>query len=74
MCSQSVGPIQGVNLKNILNKKEVSYNFSLVHFNCRSMASNFDKVKDSLKGLDFPFDVIAVSETWQTMTLIHHTP
>ena len=58
MCSQSVGPtIQGVNLKNILNKKG-SYNFSLVHFNCRSMASNFDKVKDSLKGLDFPFDVL----------------
>ena len=44
-------------------------NFSLVNFNCRSMARNFDKVKDSVKGLDFPFDVIAVSETWQTMTL-----
>ena len=28
------------------------------------MASNFDKLKDSVKGLDFPFDVIAVSETW----------
>ena len=28
------------------------------------MASNFDKLKDSVKALDFPFDVIAVSETW----------
>ena len=27
------------------------------------MASNFDKLKDSVKALDFPFDVIAVSET-----------
>ena len=45
-------------------KQKGSSNFSLVHFNCRSMASNFDKLKDSVKGLDFPFDVIAVSETW----------
>ncbi len=28
------------------------------------MASNFDKLKGSVKGLDFPFDVIAISETW----------
>ena len=28
------------------------------------MASNVDKVKDSVKGLDFPFDIIVVSETW----------
>ena len=28
------------------------------------MASNFDKLKDSVKGLDFQSDVIAVSETW----------
>ena len=45
-------------------KQKGSSNFSLVHFNCRSMARNFDKLKDSVKGLDFPFDVIAVSETW----------
>ena len=45
-------------------KQKGSSNFSLVNFNCRSMACNFDKLKDSVKGLDFPFDVIAVSETW----------
>ena len=28
------------------------------------MASNVDKVKDSVKGLGFPFDIIVVSETW----------
>ena len=28
------------------------------------MTSNFHKLKYSVKGLDFPFDVIAVSETW----------
>ena len=26
------------------------------------MASNVDKVKDSVKGLDFPFDIIVVSD------------
>ena len=45
-------------------KQKGSCSFSLIHFNCRSMASNFDKLKDSVKGLDFPFDVIAISETW----------
>ena len=45
-------------------KQKGSCSFSLIHFNCRSMASNFDKLKDSVKGLDFLFDVIAISETW----------
>ena len=45
-------------------KQKGHSNFSLVHFNCRSMASNLDKLKDSVQGLDFHFDVIAVSETW----------
>ena len=45
-------------------KQKGSCSFSLIHFNCRSMASNFDILKDSVKGLDFPFDVIAISETW----------
>ena len=45
-------------------KQKGSSNFSLVRINCRSKASNFDKLNDSVKALDFPFDVIAVSETW----------
>ena len=46
-------------------KQKASSNFSLVHFNYRSMTSNLkDKLKDSVIGLDFKFDVIAISETW----------
>ena len=45
-------------------KQKGSSNCSLVRINCRSKARNFDKLNDSVKGLDFPFDVIAVSETW----------
>ena len=38
--------------------------FSLIHFNCRSLASNFIKLKDSITALEFKFDVIALSESW----------
>ena len=44
--------------------KEESANFSIIHFNCRSLPSNYNKLKDSIKALDFQFDVIALSETW----------
>ena len=37
---------------------------SLIHFNCRSLASNFIKLKDSITSLQFKFDVIALSESW----------
>ena len=39
-------------------------NFSIIHLNCRSLASNFNKLKDSIKVLGLQFDVIAISETW----------
>ena len=38
--------------------------FSLIHFNCRSLASNFIKLKESITSLEFKFDVIALSESW----------
>ena len=40
--------------------------YAIVHVQCIciTMASNFDKLKGSVKGLDFPFDIIAISETW----------
>ena len=44
--------------------KEESANFSIIHFNCRSLPSNYNKLKDSITALDFQFDVIALSETW----------
>ena len=45
-------------------QKEESANFSIIHFNCRSLPSNYNKLKDSITALDFQFDVIALSETW----------
>lgn len=39
-------------------------NFSLVHFNCRSLYTNLDKIIDYLNTLKSQFDVIAFSETW----------
>ena len=44
--------------------KEESTNFSLIHFNCRSLPSSYNKLKDSINALDVQFDVIALSETW----------
>ena len=38
--------------------------FSLIHFNCRSLASNFIKLEESITSLEFKFDVIALSESW----------
>ena len=38
--------------------------FSLIHFNCRSLPSNCSKLKEIISTIDFQFDVIALSETW----------
>ena len=38
--------------------------FPLIHFNCRSLASNVIKLKESITTLEFTFDVIALSESW----------
>lgn len=39
-------------------------NFTLIHFNCRSLYANLNKIVDFLNVLKFQFDVIAFSETW----------
>ena len=44
--------------------KEESTNFSIIHLNCRSLPSNYNKLKDCINALDFQFDVIALSENW----------
>ena len=44
--------------------KEETANFSIIHFNCRSLPSNYNKLKYSITALDLHFDVIALSETW----------
>lgn len=38
--------------------------FSLIHFNSRSLYSNFVKIKDYLKQFQEKFTVVAISETW----------
>lgn len=38
--------------------------FSLIHFNSRSMYTNFNKIKDYLNKLNREFKLIAFSETW----------
>lgn len=38
--------------------------FSLIHFNCRSLYKNFDKINDYLHTLKGRFMMIALSETW----------
>ena len=47
-----------------LNTKQGIQQFSLIHFNYRSLPSNCSKLKESISALDFKFDVIALSETW----------
>ena len=49
---------------NFVVSTEGLTNFSIIHFNCRSLASNFSKLKNSIKALGLQFDVIALSETW----------
>ena len=46
--------------KNVTRKNGIS----IIHFNCRSLKSNFDKLCDYLNSFDKSFDVIALSETW----------
>lgn len=45
---------------------KISEVFSLVHFNCRSIYSNFDQINDYLKTLKSKFKAIALTESWLT--------
>ena len=53
-----------------LNNRVTSFgdktNFSIIHFNTRSLMRNFDQLNLLLRNLNMPFSVIGVSETWQT--------
>nr|XP_049607049.1 uncharacterized protein LOC125987031 [Syngnathus scovelli] len=37
---------------------------SIIHFNSRSLKANISKIKQCLKDMNYPFTVIAISETW----------
>ena len=38
--------------------------FSILHFNSRSMNRNFDNIHNFISGIDHTFTVISISETW----------
>lgn len=48
------------------NNIKMNGTFSLIHFNCRSLYSNFGNILDYLKSFENRFTVIALSETWLT--------
>lgn len=39
-------------------------NISLIHFNSRSLQSNFEAIQDYLNQFKSQFNIIAISETW----------
>ena len=47
-----------------MSKKIVNDNFSLLHTNIESLCAKEDKLKLLITNLDYSFDVIALSETW----------
>lgn len=46
------------------SKFRTDNNFSIIHFNSRSLYANFHHIKDYLKTFKKPFNVILISETW----------
>ena len=39
-------------------------NLSVIHFNARSLKANLNKIKDTLRELEYKFHIIAILETW----------
>ena len=46
--------------------QDVKKSFSLIHFNCRSLKSNFDEIECLLHRCKAEFKVIGLSETWMS--------
>jgi len=58
----------------LFNAKFKSVNgLSLIHVNARSLHHNYKQIEQYLIVLDTTFDVIAISETWQTDTNVVDT-
>ncbi|KAK2174703.1 hypothetical protein NP493_782g00000 [Ridgeia piscesae] len=38
-------------------------NLNVIHFNARSLKANLDQIKDTFRGLEYTFHIIAISET-----------
>ena len=37
---------------------------SVIHFNARSLKANLSKIKDTIRRMEYKFQIIAISETW----------
>ena len=37
---------------------------SVIHFNARSLKANLSKIKDTIRSMEYKFQIIAISETW----------
>ena len=58
-------PSTQVNSTADLKNTYAANNFSLLHWNARSLNKNFESLELLLSSLkDFPFSVIGISETW----------
>lgn len=49
---------------NEIIDNSVNQNFSIIHFNARSMFRNFEEIHAYLSNLQYQFSVIGISETW----------
>ena len=46
------------------SKIKINDDFSLIHFNCRSLRANAENINSYIESLDRKFDIIALTETW----------
>ena len=58
--------------QDLCNKQISKNNFSIFHSNISSLQGNFDKLELLLSQLNFKFDIISVTETWDPKHS-HHT-
>ena len=65
-------PTEGQFKHTFAVSKEESANFSIIHFNCRSLPSNYNKLKDSINALDFQFDVIIIINSFIFIQIIEY--
>ena len=52
------------NLRKLKDRFKNSKTFSLMHTNIESLNCNFEKLQYLIKDIDYKFDIIALTETW----------
>ena len=51
-------------VEQFVKSKTIQNGLSFIHFNARSLRSNFDQIRDHVNELKITFDIITISETW----------